>query len=744
MGRLLPEGWSITEGSWPIKGSGGVRLYDVVDGDGREGIAKVFQGEGEMERAVSELARLERMGPHPNIPAVLASEFRPGESRASLVMEVARGPSAAQIEQSDESIPGPLARRALAGMLSALEQAHAAGVVHGDIRPDNVVFTGPLDDEGTTVLLVDWEDRSELPSDVRRASFFSPERASGDGASESDDLWAAALVATQLVVGFLVIPNERRRLTQIYGSALESGVINGTHPLTIALTHGIQDRGLQMVLRRMLQLDEGFRLGSARLAAYMLRVVDMAPDKRDGKRESPEAIIARVSEIAAQSRLDEAAREWESWATGVQFDAEPAAPVFMADFTRDVLSTVEPVLSQLLIGHTPGVRASCIGVISWALDSYEKSVVVEESEATSLYELASFARRALSLCEVAQAVVARADEGLAEDITAMQPFSDPRIELARLGMAIQAEFVASRGRNEYAMRALADAALEFGRSRLGAEGEALALGWRAMALRAWMPIDERIDAHAVGINFKTRPGERAWSMNQAALALMWRRWEGDPSAALDLALEALELSDSVGLEARFVEAAATALGAAWSAGLASEGTYTRLADILASNLNLAFVYFREAVHAVGRGDYAGALVLIEHAVDGAERARSVNTWAPSRALADAILAHMGQEPLGSAMFQGQDVESRIADPMALAEWGALAHMGIGLPEVVRTRLLSGLQERARERGVDTRVPMDVLSVADVARALTEEDPRGARGVLFGGLASRGVFRWPVE
>jgi hypothetical protein len=103
-------------------------------------------------------------------------------------------------------VPEEEARRIVAEIADALDHAHRQGVIHRDIKPDNVL----LDDESGRALLTDFgvakavgrgETLTRYGSVVGTPHYMSPEQASGSPVDHRTDLYALGVILYEASVG---------------------------------------------------------------------------------------------------------------------------------------------------------------------------------------------------------------------------------------------------------------------------------------------------------------------------------------------------------------------------------------------------------------------------------------------------------------------------------------------------------------------------------------------------------------
>jgi serine/threonine-protein kinase len=126
------------------------------------------------------------------------------------VMEVLEGRSLGQVLREDGLLPVGRALALLEQVCRALAAAHGRGVVHCDVKPDNVLIELTADG-GERAKLIDF-GISRVPGAGRLTrdgeiigtpEYMSPEQAAGDQVDARTDVYAAGVLAFELLTGCL-------------------------------------------------------------------------------------------------------------------------------------------------------------------------------------------------------------------------------------------------------------------------------------------------------------------------------------------------------------------------------------------------------------------------------------------------------------------------------------------------------------------------------------------------------------
>ena len=224
------------------------------------------------------LARLR----HPNICQIY--DF--GETdrgRLFLAMEYLDGPSLRELLERDGPLDPERAVRFVGQAADALSTAHDLGVIHRDVKPDNlVVIRSP--DGSEQIKVVDF-DIARAPQDegagvtrqgwlVGTPRYMSPEQVSGDRLDPRTDVYSLALVFFRAVTGRLPFEEGTAR------SAMVNRVIAEPLTLSQAQPTGTFSPRMEGVVREALARNPEERPSSARDFARKLQLslVDLLAD----------------------------------------------------------------------------------------------------------------------------------------------------------------------------------------------------------------------------------------------------------------------------------------------------------------------------------------------------------------------------------------------------------------------------------------------------------------------------------
>ena len=150
---------------------------------------------------------------HPNIASVFdyGELVQDGEHLAYLVMELVEGESLAALLARVRRLDVALTLSILRQTAAALAVAHAAGVVHRDVKPGNVLM-GPNGTVKITDFGIAWS-ASSVPLTrtgqvIGTAQYLSPEQAAGEKATPASDVYALGAVAYECLTGRRVFDGE--------------------------------------------------------------------------------------------------------------------------------------------------------------------------------------------------------------------------------------------------------------------------------------------------------------------------------------------------------------------------------------------------------------------------------------------------------------------------------------------------------------------------------------------------------
>ena len=126
-----------------------------------------------------------------------------GENRY-LVMEYVQGKTLKAVIQERGKLSAPLACQIAIRILSALEHAHRNGIVHRDIKPQNIL----VHEDGHIKVadfgiarIADSATLTRGDNVMGSVHYFSPEQARGEGATAASDIYSTGVVLYEMLTG---------------------------------------------------------------------------------------------------------------------------------------------------------------------------------------------------------------------------------------------------------------------------------------------------------------------------------------------------------------------------------------------------------------------------------------------------------------------------------------------------------------------------------------------------------------
>lgn len=141
---------------------------------------------------------------HPNIVSVL--DVDESDEYHLLVTEVVNGPTLKEYIRDHHPVPLDEAVRIAVMILQGIRHAHQAGIIHRDIKPQNILLDGQqrvkITDFGIAKALSETR-MTETNQVMGSVQYISPEQAKGRQTNERTDIYSFGIVLYELLTGSL-------------------------------------------------------------------------------------------------------------------------------------------------------------------------------------------------------------------------------------------------------------------------------------------------------------------------------------------------------------------------------------------------------------------------------------------------------------------------------------------------------------------------------------------------------------
>jgi len=203
------------------------------------------------QREARTAAKLE----HPNIIPI----YRVGRTGRVIyfVMKYLRGASLSELLEKRGALPVPEVKRILKETAAALGYAHKHGIVHRDIKPDNIMF-----DESGHAVVTDFgiakagtgTRLTGTGMAIGTPHYMSPEQARAQALDGRSDIYSLGVVAYQCLTGSVPFDAE---------DAFSIGYKHITEPLPVPTLRTAEERALYQVIQKMTAKAPGDRFQTA-------------------------------------------------------------------------------------------------------------------------------------------------------------------------------------------------------------------------------------------------------------------------------------------------------------------------------------------------------------------------------------------------------------------------------------------------------------------------------------------------
>ncbi|MEU0675644.1 serine/threonine-protein kinase [Streptomyces sp. NPDC006172] len=285
---------------------------------------------------------------HPNVVSV--RDLVVDGNDLALVMDLVRGTDLRTRLDRERRLAPEAAVAIVADVAEGLAVAHAAGVVHRDVKPENILLDmqGPLGPGGShralltdfgVAKLIDTPKRTRATKIIGTPDYLAPEIVEGLPPRASVDIYALATVLYELLAGFTP-----------FGGGHPGAVLRRHVTETVAPLPGIPDELWQLIVQCLAKAPAS-RLRATELAARLREQLPMLAGMPPLDVDEPDAEAADDGE---PGEPDESPGPSPAAARAVRRGSVPLVPGAKPDSNRDTHTSMRVPAPDELAGGAHG------------------------------------------------------------------------------------------------------------------------------------------------------------------------------------------------------------------------------------------------------------------------------------------------------------------------------------------------------------------------------------------------------
>ncbi|MCF6377305.1 PASTA domain-containing protein [Nocardioides KLBMP 9356] len=349
------------------------------------------------ERFVREARAAARLN-HPHVVGVYdqGDDTSDGQDTVFLVMEYVPGHTLRDVVRKEAPMPPRRALALLEPVVSALGAAHRAGLIHRDVKPENVLIADEA--HGGSIKVADFGLAKAVSADTQHTatggvligtvSYLAPELVVDGRADARADVYAAGVVLYELLTG--TKPHEGESPIQVAYRHVHHDV-----PMPSLLQPGIPDY-VDALVARATSRDRDQRPADATVLLHQLHRVELA--LRDGLESDPELaadlLPRRSPEIvdASEPGNDTMPEPFDASALALLTEVDPRDSGLVDDGSPDRTTAIErhPVPA----GATEAVTTTAAAPVTQPMRAAVPAAAVAEAPTEATRASAATARPA--------------------------------------------------------------------------------------------------------------------------------------------------------------------------------------------------------------------------------------------------------------------------------------------------------------------------------------------------------------